>query len=438
MESDQQTGPSGTPAPHCGHGRPGGSASRRTVRAVLTAIVLLAVATVAALALMWPDGSGTEGRTSAQQTRVSGTVLRIELKPCPKQALPEGAPQDRGRGAGASPIDPRRCGDAVVELTAGPMDGRAVRTELPSGPGNRVFSVGDDVVLTGLPDGGGGPAVYQLADHDRSSALWMVAAAFVLAVVAFGRWRGLAALVGLAVTFALLLLFLIPAIVDGRPPLLAAIVCAAAIMLAVLYLTHGFSVATSVAVMGTLGSLTLTGVLAVVAIDLTRLTGIIDDSSLFLDIDYGINTQGLLLASIIIGSLGVLDDVTVTQSVTVQELARANPGYSFLQLYRAAARVGRAHIASVINTIVLAYAGASLPLLLLFSLGGRTAGDVIANPAVAQEIVRSVAGTIGLIAAVPLTTALAAVAAARREPEDVPAEADPRPSPHVDDVVQGA
>ncbi|TDC58753.1 YibE/F family protein [Actinomadura sp. KC345] len=410
------------------HESGGGSASQRTVRVMLVVIVLLAVVTIAALAWMWPSGSDASQGASAQQARETGTVLRINLKPCPKQVVPEAAPE--GQAAGRAPTDPRRCGEAVVQLTSGPQDGRAVRTELPSGPGDRVFEAGDEVVLVSLPGVGEGPA-YQLSDHDRSTALWVVAAAFVLAVVAFGRWRGLTALVGLAVTFALLVLFLIPAIIEGSPPMPVAIVCASAIMLAVLYLTHGISVATSVAVMGTLGCLTLTGVLAAVAIDLTRLTGIIDDNSLFLDMDYGINTQGLLLASIIIGSLGVLDDVTVTQSMTVQELARANPSYSFMQVYRAAARVGRSHIASVINTIVLAYAGASLPLLLLFSIGGRSAGEVLTNPAVAQEIVRSVAGTLGLIAAVPLTTALAALAAVHQGPgaRDASSPTEARPSP---------
>lgn len=408
---------------HDAHG--GGRAPRPVVRAVLAVIVPLAAATLAGLVWMWPSDRQPVDPGAAQMPKVTGTVARVTLKPCPA-ARPTGA-QDA-----APRPDPRRCGTAAVELTSGPLAGRSVTVELPSGPGSRVFEPGDKVLLVEGPGDAGTPS-YQLSDHDRSGPLWLVGGAFVLAVLAFGRWRGLTALIGLGVTFALLVLFLIPAILDGRPPLGAAVVCAAAIMLAVLYLTHGISVATSVAVMGTLGCLTLTGVLAVVAIDLTRLTGIIDDSSLFLDIDYGINTQGLLLASIIIGSLGVLDDVTVTQAMTVQELARANPSYSFMQLYRAAARVGRSHIASVINTIVLAYAGASLPLLLLFNIGGRSSGEVLTNPAVAQEIVRSVAGTLGLIAAVPLTTALAALAAAHREPGVRDASSGPgsRPSPDV-------
>lgn len=408
---------------HHGHGSDGHRhrpASRSAVRAVLAAIIPLSLVTLGALLWMWPSSpEDPGGQASVQLEKVPGTVVRVDLKPCPQVAPPGSAPIDAsGAGEAAPPPDPRRCGTAHVELTSGPTEGRVVSAELPSGPGTRVFTAGDDVILLHMPaDGGQGPS-YQLSDHDRSGSLWLVGAAFVLAVIAFGRWRGLTALVGLAVTFALLLWFLIPAILDGRPPLLTAIVCAAAIMLAVLYLTHGFTMSTSIAVIGTLGSLTLTGVLAMVAIDLTSLTGITDDSSLYLDLSYRINTQGLLLASVIIGSLGILDDVTVTQAATVRELAHANPAYTLLQLYRAGARVGRAHVASVINTIILAYAGASLPLLLMFSVGSQPLGEVITTPVIAQEIVRSAAGTLGLIAAVPLTTALAALVATRRDRPD--------------------
>ncbi|WP_344958162.1 YibE/F family protein [Actinomadura miaoliensis] len=409
--------------------RDDGRAPRPVVRAVLAVIVPLAVATLAGLIWMWPSDRQPVDPGSAQMPKVTGTVARVSLKPCPA-AAPDAQPPGTAGTEGARPrTDPRRCGTATVELTSGPLAGRFVSVELPSGPGSRVFEPDDDVVLVEAPGDSGTPS-YQLSDHDRSRPLWLVAGAFVLAVIAFGRWRGLTALIGLGVTFALLVLFLIPAILDGRSPLGAAIVCAAAIMLAVLYLTHGFSLTTSVAVLGTLGSLALTGLLAMLAIDLTRLTGITDDSSLSLDLSYSINTQGLLLASVIIGSLGVLDDVTVTQAATVRELARADASRSFGRLYRAAARVGRAHIASVINTIVLAYAGASLPLMLLFSVGGQSLGEVVTTPVIAQEIVRSVAGTLGLIAAVPFTTALAALVATWRPDGDedpgVPAGA---PSP---------
>ncbi|SEM33670.1 Uncharacterized membrane protein [Nonomuraea pusilla] len=391
-----------------GHGAavPG---SRRAVMASVAVLVPLAVITLACLVWLWPSGGaagdpaggGPGAGAPAQVVRVTGTITYVQLGRCQKTA--EGAPKP----------DPATCGKATVKVADGPDAGREVTLRLPSGPGAQRFSAGDDVVL--VPSGGGGEA-YQISDHDRGSSLWLFGAALALAVIAFGRWRGLSALAGLAVTFALLLTFVIPGIVEGRPPMLVAIVGASAIMLTVLYLTHGFSLATSTAVLGTLASLALTGLLAYAAIGLARLNGVTDDTALTVGMSLSIDTQGLLLASIIIGALGVLDDVTVTQSVTVAELAAANPSYGFARLYRAAARVGRAHIASVINTIILAYAGASLPLLLLFSIGEQPLGEVLTTPVIAQEIVRSVVGTLGLIAAVPITTALAALVASRRDP----------------------
>lgn len=240
-----------------------------------------------------------------------------------------------------------------------------------------------------------------------------LAAAFALAVIAFGRWRGVAALGGLGVTFAVLVLFVVPAILAGEPPTLVAIVGSSAIMLTVLYLTHGISLSTTVAVIGTLAALTLTGVLSAASVAALNLTGVSDDISFLVGGSLGVDTQGLLLAGIVIGALGVLDDVTVTQGVAVTEIAEANPAYGFGALYRAGSRVGRSHIASVVNTIVLAYAGSSLPLLVLVIADNGSLGSVVTNQVIAQEIVRTVVGTIGLVAAVPITTALAAVVAGR-------------------------
>jgi uncharacterized membrane protein len=281
-----------------------------------------------------------------------------------------------------------------------------VKAPVPDGPGAPTVDVGDDVVLvkTDSPDGD----QYSIVDHQRSTGLWVLAAAFVLAVVAFGRWRGFTALAGLTVTFAMLLFFVVPAILAGESPLLVAIVGSAAIMLAVLYLTHGLSLSTTVAVLGTLLSLAITGVLSAVSVAALHLSGITDDVSTSVGEYYSVNMEGLLLAGIVIGSLGVLDDVTVTQAATVGELAKANPAFGFAQLYRSGSRVGRAHIASVINTIILAYAGSSLPLLIIIVANNGSLGGVVTDQIVAQEIVRSVVATLGLIAAVPITTALAA------------------------------
>jgi uncharacterized membrane protein len=396
------------------HG-PAAPSSRATVWATLAVIVPLALVTLTALVWMWPGPPASRAEQPVNLQRVNGTIIAITLTRCPQEPPADGQPRDRQPQA-----DPATCGDARVMLTSGSDAGQVITSALPSGPGSQTFAADDDVILMHTPDIGGGLDVppYQISDHDRSSPLWLAAVAFALAVIAFGRWRGVMALIGLAITFVLLLMFVIPAILAGRPPLLVAIVGAGAIMLTVLYLTHGVTIPTSMAVVGTLASLSLTGLLSYAAIGIARLNGITDESSFYLDTSYQINTQGLLLASIIIGSLGVLDDVTVTQSVTVTELAHANPGYTFAQLYRAAARVGRAHIASVINTIILAYAGASLPLLLLVSVGEQPIGEVVTNPVIATEIIRSVMGTLGLIAAVPITTALAALASTRRTPSD--------------------
>jgi uncharacterized membrane protein len=230
-------------------------------------------------------------------------------------------------------------------------------------------------------------------------------------ILAFGRWRGVSSLAGLAVSFAILLLFVIPAILAGSSPLLVAVVGSSAIMFAALYLTHGVNVHTSVAVAGTLVSLVLTGVLGVVFTSLMNLTGLASDDSSYLSYTQGaIDLRGLLLAGIVIGALGVLDDVTVTQAVTVAEMS-AGGRISRWELYRAAARVGRAHVASAVNTIVLAYAGASLPLLLVIAAGSQPISELLTSEFLAQEILRSAVGTIGLVASVPITTALAVLVA---------------------------
>jgi uncharacterized membrane protein len=230
-------------------------------------------------------------------------------------------------------------------------------------------------------------------------------------IMIFGRWRGLTSLAGLAVSFGLLLFFVVPAILAGSSPLLVAVVGSSAIMFASLYLTHGVNVHTSVAVAGTLVSLVLTGLLGAAFTSLLHLTGIgSDDASSLVAFQGQIDLKGLLLAGIVIGALGVLADVTVTQAVTVAEMAASGPA-SRWELYRSAGRVGRAHAASSVNTIVLAYAGTSLPLLLLIAAGSAPVSQLLTSEFITEEILRSAVGTIGLVASVPITTALAALVA---------------------------
>lgn len=315
------------------------------------------------------------------------------------------------------------CGTVEVRVTEGTGAGQTATADLPRGPGAPRLGAGDDVVLIVLEGDLPGSVGYTVVDHQRGQPLVWLLALTAAVVIAFGRWRGLSAIAGLAVSFAVLLLFIIPAILGGSPPLLVAVIGSATIMFAVLYLTHGTSVHTSVAILGTLASLVLTGVLGAGFTALGKLTGVGSEESAYLAVMQGsVDMRGLLLAGIIIGALGVLDDVTVTQAMTVAELARQP--ISRRELYRAAARVGRAHVASAVNTLVLAYAGASLPLMLLIAAGNQDIGNLLTTEFIAQEIVRSAVGTIGLVAAVPITTGLA-VLVARTRPGTKPLPAAP-------------
>lgn len=401
--------------------------SRLAVR--VAAIVLASAGLLSVLAMMWlwPSDQTERPDQGKPPTVVTGNVTVVHKTPCPEQPGDADTPGPIGGRE-------RECGTVKVTLTSGPDRGKEIETDIPSGPGAPTVRAGDAVKLIHVaPDSVGGGAAYQIQDHQRHLPLWLLGGLFAVAVIAFGRLRGLTALAGLTVTFAVLLLFIIPAILEGQSPLLVAIVGSAVIMLTVLYLTHGFSISTSVAVVGTLSSLVLTGVMAALATTATRLTGIASEETAYLNVVYGqVDMRGLLLAGILIGCLGVLDDVAVTQSVTVSELARANPGYHVGQLYEAATRVGRSHIASVVNTIVLAYAGASLPLLILITAGNQPIGQTLTNPLIAQEIVRAVVGTLGLIAAVPVTTLLAAIAA-----KHLPEPSDSGPDGDDDDGPDG-
>ena len=381
-------------------------------RILIVTVVPLFVATLIAAIVLWPRDAPRPEATD-DTPRYHGTVTRVVTEPCPPNpAVPEGTPTT-AQGP---------CGTVTVRVQDGPDAGQEVRTPVPGGPGAPRVSAGDDIILVPLTDPED-PSIstYNIAEHQRGKPLVWLAVLFAAAIVAFGRLRGLAALAGLAASFAILLTFVLPGISAGHSPLVVAIVGSALIMFVVLYLTHGVSAQTSVAVLGTLGSLVLTGLLGLAATMGTHLTGFGSEDATTLSMFRGdVDLHGLLLAGIIIGSLGVLDDVTVTQAATVTELGHANPNFSRRELYRSATRVGRAHIASVVNTIVLAYAGASLPLLLLLTADSRALGQILTSEFLAQEIVRSVVATLGLIAAVPLTTALAVVVttAGRRRTAD--------------------
>ena len=353
-----------------GHGRGAAEAAPPAPpgagRVLALILVPAALAALIAMLVMWPGEQAAHNSQGLDRDLARGTVTAVQ-------------PGDCGTG-------PTACPQADVRITAGPGEGQTVSVPAPAGIGAPTLSTGNKVVMVYGPDAPPG-SQYQVIDFQRGRPLLLLGLLFVVVVLAAGRLRGLAALGGSrgqlrgapAASWC-------RASPPGASPLPIAVVGAAVIMFVVLYLTHGVNAQTSVAVLGTLGSLVLTGVLGTVVTAATHLTGYGGEEATTLSMyQRDVDLHGLLLAGIIIGSLGVLDDVTVTQSATVAELAHANPGLSRLQLYRAATRVGRAHIASTVNTIVLAYAGASLPLLLLLTGGSRSTGDLLTSEVVAAR-----------------------------------------------------
>ena len=308
------------------------------------------------------------------------------------------------------------------------LDGRDVEIEhayVAGGADAIELDPGDAVLVSEITNRDG--TTHLIKDRVRRVPLWTLSLIFALLVVAVGGRQGALSLVGLAVTFLVLARFIVPAILDGWSPLPTAIVGALAIMAAAMVIGHGPNPKTWIAIGGTAISLLLTGLMAWFSVGFVRLTGVGEESAAILQVlTLGtIDARGLLLSGIIIGALGVLDDVTTTQSSTVIELRSANPALGTAQLFTRAMRVGRDHIAATTNTLVLAYAGASLPLLMIYAGQPHSLGILVSFDQLATEIVRTLAGSIGIVAAVPVTTALAAllVGSGIVQPEPEPLEA---------------
>jgi uncharacterized membrane protein len=304
------------------------------------------------------------------------------------------------------------CTQVEFEFTS--PEGEAIlhTQEFPVESGQPSFRVGDDVYLSAVSFDG--QVTYNYYDRDRTVLLTVVAAVFAAAVIGLGRMRGVAALVGLALSMVVLLGFIVPAIIDGRDAVLVALVGGGAIALVALYLAHGYTPLTHVAAVGVFSALVLTTGLSWLVVTLADLSGLVSDEAFYLLALPEIDLSGLVLAGIVLGALGALDDVTVTQASAVWELNQANPETGSHGLFQAGLRIGRDHIASTVNTLLLAYAGASLPLLILFSLSALPLQVIASSEVVAVEIIRTLVGSIGLVAAVPITTWLASRQAAEQ------------------------
>lgn len=267
---------------------------------------------------------------------------------------------------------------------------------------------GDQVLVTVGTRPDGVLTVY-FSDFVRTNPLLWLTILFVAAILVISGWKGLRALLSMVFSLVVIIGFIIPLILSGKDPLMVSISGSIVLLAVTLYLTYGWNLKTHSAVISMMFVLLITGVLAVIFVNFTRLRGSGDESSLFLvqALNSQINLRGLLLGGMIIGALGVLDDLVTTQASAVFELHHANEAFGFRDLYRSAMRIGQDHVAATVNTLVLAYTGASLPMLLLFSLGQSKLGTLVNFEFVAAEIVRTLVGSLGLVSAVPLTTAIA-------------------------------
>lgn len=443
---------------------------------VLTwAAVALGVAVIVGIVALWPSGDSRRHVEELSALGVpaefySAEIVRVEQVPCRGIATVECVTADFeltagpdvgtviSREFGDSPTTPELAvGDAVVLSYVSPNatiremferpcavdemqscvvlslvidragSAEILEYELFPGDVGGSFFVGAEVIAQFFEGDGGELEIitvsalspqrqYQFADFQRRSSLFWLAVAFAAVVIALGGWRGTAALGGLVASVGVLLIFVLPAILDGRSPILVAVFGSAAIAYLALYLAHGFNLMTTVALIGTLAALTLTALLSAAAVGLASFTGFTSEESFLLTLFDSVDVRGLLLAGIVLGAAGAIDDVTVTQASAVWELKAANPALQASELFRRGLRVGRDHIASMVNTLMLAYAGASMPLLVLFVLSEQSLGTVANSEVVAVEIVRTLVGSIGLVAAVPFTTWLAAVTADGQQP----------------------
>jgi uncharacterized membrane protein len=368
----------------------------------------LVVATVVGLVVLWPGNVQTTLAEGFAVDTQRAEVERVEERLCPN-------------------FPRQTCQLATARLQSGPDAGDDVRLQLgPSSGLDPDLDPGDAIRVAKGPEVRPGTegvtgTGYAFNDFERRGPMLVLAAIFVAIVLLFARLRGALSLAGLGFSIAIVLLFVVPAILDDKPPLAVAVVGSLAVALITIPLAHGGGPKSLSALLGTAVSLLLTAGLAVLFTELTHLTGLSSEEAAFLQLGQAdLSLEGLLLAGIVIGALGVLDDVTISQASTVLALRRANPSLRFRELFGRAMEVGRDHVSATVNTLVLAYVGAALPILLLFSATDLGVTDAVNFEIVAKEIVATLVGSIGLIAAVPITTALAAALALGEASERLP------------------
>lgn len=362
-------------------------------RAVQVTVAALGLLTLVGLIVLWPSEDVPTTPTGAF---TAGEL--VESEPCDP------------------PADD--CVHIVVEVAEGPDAGTQIETDYLISSTSPPPKPGAGVWLTQSS-----PGEYGFADIRRDRGLIWLVIVFAVAVIVFARWKGVAALAGLAATLVLLAWFVLPALLLGSDPVAVAATGAAAIAIVSMGFAHGVSVRTGVALIGTIIALFLTFGLGSLFTGLTHLTGLGSEDAYFLQLQGStVDLRGLFLAGVVIGALGVLDDVTVTQTAAVSEVKHAHPEAGRAYLFKSGMRVGRDHVSATVNTLVLAYVGAALPLFLLVTMADAPIMHALNNEILAQEVVRALVGSLGIIAAVPITTGLMALILTETpHPETAPA-----------------
>ena len=377
------------------------------ITAVLAAILVpLALATAVGLAVLWPTGEVHEtGIVAVDAEYPTAKVTATTRETCP------GANEDR-LPDGTIP-DSVACTEVTATVTSGDAKGQTVDVVAPALVRETDVPRGTSIVLVRYLATDLEPEVFAWHDYSRTLPLGALAAAFAVVVVAVAGMRGFRSLIGLALAFGVIGTFMLPALLEGRDALTVGLVGSSAIMFVVLYLAHGFSRRTTTALLGTLAGLAVTAVLGVVAARAAHLYGIATEENYRLamltgQLD-GTALRGLFLCGVVLAGLGVLNDVTITQASAVWELRGLMPTASRRTLFTRGMRIGRDHIASTVYTIAFAYAGAALPVLLLLQVYQLPLLQTISSGEFAEEIARTLVGSIGLVLAIPLTTAIAAL-----------------------------
>ncbi|BCW70291.1 YibE/F family protein [Arthrobacter sp. NicSoilB8] len=386
-------------------------AARKKANWILAAILIpLTLLTLAAMAMLWPSGSKDGIKLASPYAAApgvtfdTGKIQRVVVGSCSDA-------QTSGDATAQPPQEGSQCTFAYTEPDKG---GNPVKVVInPDIAKSHGVKPGDNIrylnlsKAQGASAGQGSPA-YVFVDFVRTLPIIFLALLYAVVVIAVARWRGLRALIGLVGAYVVLVSFMLPGLVEGKPPLLLALVGSTVIMIGVLYFAHGFSARTSTALLGTMFGLAITSLLAAWATDAANLAGVgSHDAATLTNISDNISISGIILCGLIISGLGVLNDVTITQSSAVWELWELAPETSARQLFASAMRIGRDHIASTVYTIAFAYAGAALPVLILVMLYERPLGDALTSAELSEEVIRTLVGSVGLVLAVPVTTLIA-------------------------------